>query len=117
MKEVKLTINREKLTFPFGLGFLGECMENLDLSVQEIGSKLDKNPFKWIPVLMHESHKYQCELDDVKLSFSIKELIKLLDNEKGNVMMNKFLMAFIKSLTDDVPKETTPKKQSNSKKK
>ena len=117
MKEVKLTINKNKLTFPFGLGYLGECMENLDLSVQEIGAKLDKNPFKWIPVLMHESHKYQCELDDVKLKFSLKELVKFLDNDKGNVMMNKFLIAFIKSLTKDIPKQETTKEQGEPKKK
>ncbi len=43
---MKLVIKEVEYSYSFGLGFLGECLENLDLSVFEIGKKLDRNPFK-----------------------------------------------------------------------
>jgi hypothetical protein len=121
MKEIKLKIDKVKLTFPFGLGFIGECVENLDLSVQEIGAKLDRNTFKWIPVLMYESHKYQCYLDGVEPKFTKLELDKLLykkSTEDAEQLMASFLRAFLDSLNKNVPKqEGTPEKQSTPKKK
>ena len=121
MKEVKLKIDKTKLTFPFGLGFIGECVENLDLSIQEIGAKLDRNPFKWIPALMYESHKYQCYLDGVDTKFTQLGLVKLLNKkstEDAEEVMGHFLHAFMESLNKNVPKqEGTQKKQSEPKKK
>ena len=106
-KAIEIVVNERTLKCSFGLGFLGECLENLDLSVFEIGEKLDKNPFKWIPVLMFESIKYSGDVD-----FTIKDLIEWLDNEDGKVTMNKFLLAFVDSLKKDVPKqEGTVKKR------
>jgi len=113
MKQVELVANGHKLVCSFGLGFLGECLENLDLSVYEIGEKLDKNSFKYVPILMYESVKYKKEVD-----FSLDDLIEWLDDDgkKGLETMNKFVMAFLQSITKDVPKadekaEATPKKK------
>jgi len=117
-KQVKIELNNKEYTFPFGLGFLGDCLENLGLNVFEIGKKLDDNPFKWIPMLMLESHKYNCYLNGVDVEFDFKQLIEMLDNEEGKKKMNNFLIAFINSLNKDVPKQenvkgskTTPKKK------
>lgn len=101
---IKLKIKDKEVVCVFGLGFLGECLENLDLSVVEIGEKLDKNPFKWIPTLMYESTLYY---NDGKLDFSKKDLIKWLDEDgtAGKQALNDFLQAFMSSLTKDVPKQ------------
>jgi len=114
-KEIELKINDIVLKCSFGLGFLGELLENLDLSVFDIGEKLDKNPFKWIPVLMYESAKYTNE----DLDLTKDELINLLDSEDGGKAMSEFLGAFVNSLSKDVPKQenvkntkkATPKKK------
>lgn len=105
-KAIEIVVNEKTLKCSFGLGFLGECLENLDLSVLEIGEKLDKNPFKWIPILMYESIKYSKEVD-----FSIDDLIEWLDDEDGKATMNTFLLAFINSLTKDVPKQKGTEKK------
>jgi len=102
MSTLEIEIKEVKYQCSFGLGFLGECLENLNLSVYEIGEKLDKNPFKWIPVLMYESIKYPNGIE-----FTQKELIGFLEDDgaKGTATMAIFLDSFIKSLTKDVPKE------------
>ena len=99
-KSIEIVVNEKTLKCSFGLGFLGECLENLDLSVVQIGEKLDKNPFKWIPTLMYESIKYSKDID-----FTIDDLIEWLDNEEGKTTMNEFLLAFVDSLKKDVPKQ------------
>lgn len=113
MKEIKLTINKREFVCSFGLGFLGECLENLDLSVFEIGEKLDKNPFKWIPTLIYESIKYTEDVD-----FTKKDLVNWLEEDNnGTKTMNSFLIAFIDSLKKDVPKQEGVKKKKPSVKK
>lgn len=114
-KAIDIQIGNESYHCPFGLEFLGECLENLDLNVQEIGEKLDNNPFKWIPTLMYESIK----LDKGELDFTYKEFINRLDeDENGQKTMAAFLGAFVDSLRKDVPKpkkvqgtNKTPKKK------
>ena len=112
-KQIEIVLNERTLKCSFGLGFLGECLENLGLNVFEIGKKLDDNPFKWIPVLMYESAKYT----DKDLNLSLEELIELLDTTDGNKEMAKFLGAFVQSLNKDVPIEKGVKPSKNVSKK
>ena len=103
MSKLNVEIGEKKFICSFGLGFLGDCLEDLDLSIVEIGEKLDKNPFKWVPILMYESIKYS----NGSLDFSKNDLIKWLDddNDKGGKTMNDFVLAFLSSLTKNVPKD------------
>jgi hypothetical protein len=105
MNKLDIEVGKRRFTCSFGLGFLGECLENLDLSITDIGDKLDKNPFRWIPILMYESIKYPKD----ELDFSKGDLIEWLDNDgdKGTKTMNSFVVAFLNSLTKNVPKEET----------
>lgn len=118
MKQLEIVVNNRKMLCVFGLGFIGECLENLDLSVFEIGEKLDKNPFKWTPILIHESIKYA---EDGEIDFTVKELVEWLDNdgEAGTKTIADFLAAFVKSLSKDVPKDENepPTKEKSPKKK
>lgn len=116
MKEIKLELNGKEYNLPFGLGFLGECLENLGLNVFEIGQKLDDNPFKWIPTLMYESYKYECFLNGVDTEFTYRDLIGWLDNNEGKNKMNSFLIAFVDSLKKDVPVEKGAKGKASKKK-
>ena len=101
-KAIDIQIGSESYHCPFGLEFLGECLENLNLNVHQIGEKLDNNPFKWIPTLMYESIK----LDKGEMDFTYKELLNKLDeDENGNQTMAAFLHGFVESLKKDVPKQ------------
>jgi hypothetical protein len=117
-KAVDITINNKELHFPFGIGFLGECLENLGLNVQQIGEKLDNNSFKYVPTLMYESLKYDAYRNDKVLDFTYSDLIDWLDeDENGIKKINLFTIAFVESLTKDVPKQEAPKVEGKSKKK
>jgi len=109
-KAIKLEFNGKDYTFPFGLGFIGECLNNLDLDVVEIGEKLDKNVFKWTPTLMHESHKFHCYMNDLEAEFTYKELLTWIDEDaNGFEKVSTFLKEFLKSLTAMLPKEEVKK--------
>ena len=49
MNKITLTINNEDVNFRFGLGFLGKALEELNLSIDELGSKLSVNVFLYAP--------------------------------------------------------------------
>ena len=102
--EVKLELNGKTYNLPFGLGFLGECLENLGMDVHQIGQKLDDNPFMWIPKMILESHKYECLLNDTKPEFTYRELVEWLDNPEGQKKMNSYLIAFVEGLSKNLPK-------------
>ena len=108
MSKLNVEIGKKKFVCSFGLGFLGDCLEDLDLSITEIGEKLDKNPFKWVPILMYESIKYS----NNELDFTKEDLIEWLDNDdaKGVKTMNTFVLTFLTSLTKNVPKDEGAKK-------
>ena len=117
MNSVNIELNGKKLKCVFGLGFLGECLENLDLTVTQIGEKLDKNAFKYVPILMYESVKYNIvENEGKEIDFTLKDLISWFDDDDDPFgKMNQFVIAFVKSVTKNVPKEEV--EPSNSKKK
>ena len=106
IRDIKLKINGKEQNLPFGLLFLGECLENLGLDVNQIGVNVSRNPFKWIPTLMYESHKVDSLLNNKEVDFTYRELIDFLDNDKeGEIKISKYLEAFVKSLNKNVPKE------------
>lgn len=101
MSKIELLIGGKKYEGSLGLGFLGEALENLDLDIVQIGAKVDKNPFKYAPILIYESIKY----NNTDIDLTLDKLIELLDSPEGLKNINKFIIAFVKSLTKNVPKE------------
>jgi len=108
MKNLKLTINSRELEFTFGLGFLGEVLEFLDMSMSELGEKVTKNPYKYIPILVYHSAKYALDLEGKEADFTQKDVIEWIEKDGGINFGNKFYMRFqekfIESLTKDIPK-------------
>ncbi len=107
MKKIKLKLNNKEIGFHFGLGFMGELLESLDCSIEELMSGIQKNPFKFIPKVMFESHKYDCVRVNKENEYSQHSFTDLIDDD-GGVMSESvatFLESFTKSMTKDVPKE------------
>lgn len=106
---MKLTINKKQLDFSLGLGFLGELLEQLDLGLDELLIKIDKNPFKYIPLAMYHSAKYALESEDKEVDFTKNDFTKWIDKDGAltdkNVSVIKFLSEFQKSIYKDVPNE------------
>ena len=114
-KEVKIELNNKEYIFPLGLGFIGECLDNLDLSITSLCEKMDDNAFKWSTAVMYESLKYQYGDD---LDFSKKEMLEYLDNDdNGIAKIGNFNRAFVQTLTPKLPQEPTNKKKVIPKKK
>ena len=81
-QQIELDFEGTKLGFHFGLGFLGELLDSLGFSIDELQLNIEKNPFKVIPKLMYTSYSY------------------------GGVTsegVSSFLTAFTDSMTKDVP--------------
>ena len=108
MNEIKLTIGGKAYVFTLGLGFLGELLEETNLSLDELIPKMIRNPFKWVPVAMFQSAKYSCELEGIEIDFTAKLILEGLSNEKGGINCKQtlaFMAALNKSLTHNIPVE------------
>jgi len=107
MNKLTLTINKEKVDFRLGLGFLGKALDELGLSIDELGSKLSVNVFLYAPKLMYYSYEYAMLRDGKTDIKDYNSFVDDLDDDgsfiNGNV--NKFLEVFTNSLTKDVPKQ------------
>lgn len=112
MKSIKLNISNREIEFHFGLGFLGELLDSLDVSIEDLMPNLQKNPFKLLPKIMHDSAVYASLRKDEELGLSLYEFTDLIDEDGGVMSDNvaKFVEAFTKSMTKDVPEEKNAKK-------
>lgn len=106
MNKITLTINNKEYLFYFGLGFLGRALDELNLSIDELGSKLSNNPFLYAPKLMFYSLEYGYSRDGKDFDISYIDFVELLDSDNsiGNGNVEKYLSAFTSSLNKDVPK-------------
>ena len=112
-KEVIIEIEGKDYTFPLGIGFIGECLENLGLSTTELFEKMDANAFKWSTQMMYQSLKYKYE---DSLEFTLKEFIEKLDNDPNGISkIGNFNMAFVKTLNPNLPIEKPKGKPSKKK--
>lgn len=118
MNSIKLTINKREIEFHFGLYFLGELLDELDLSFDEINIRLNKNPFKFVPRLMYLSAKYAYTRKGEAIDFNEFKLVDWLEEDGGftNPNIENFLNAFTNSLSKDVPKEADEKNVDTKKK-
>ena len=103
--KLKLNFEGKELGFHFGLGFLGELLDNLGFSIDELQTNIEKNPFKVIPKLMHTSYVYNLEREGKDVELKLYDFIDLLDNVGGVTSegVSLFLSAFTDSMTKDVP--------------
>ena len=79
----------------------------MDLGVDEVQGKIQKNPFKIVPLLMYHSAKYAQERVGKEPQYSLIDLTDVIDAGGGirGEGVVKFLQAFTDSLLKGVPKE------------
>ena len=108
MNEIKLSIDGKEYNFSLGLGFFGEVADHTGIGIEDIYPEVEKNPMKWIPLLMYCSAKYDCYLEGISPDFTLKEMVNAIHNEKdgiNSVKTTSFMVALNKSMTKDVPVE------------
>lgn len=105
---VTLELGGKPRTFHFGTGFLGNCLEVLgDIGFEELFEKMGKNPFKYVPIMMYESYKFNLWLDDKEPDCTQKDFVKWisLEPDGNDGPMNKWIEAFTESRTKHLPKD------------
>lgn len=119
MNKIDLTINNRRLTYSFGLGFIGELLDGLDMTLNEVVTNLNKNPFKYVPVLMFLSAEYTLLRKNEEVTFTKFDLMDDIDTDGGLDGKNivKFLEAFTSSLSKDVPEDKDDVKTTGKEKK
>lgn len=108
MKPIKISVNGQDYAATLGLGFLGEILDVLDLDYTVLLEKYEKNPFKYVPLLMFHAIKWEADEAGEPIDFTLKEFRGWIDADGGlqNKAMLKFSEAFIQSIIKDVPQET-----------
>ena len=114
--QLSIEMGGKPRTFHFGNGFIGNSLERLGVSVTELFETMGANPYKIVPILMHESYKFNLWMegkpeDDVTVDDFVRWTSQVPDIEDGP--MNKWIIAFTESRTKHLPKEDP--KSSNSK--
>lgn len=119
MQELKIKLGGKNLGFSFGLGFLGEALEELNLGLDSLMFKISNNPFKYIPELMYLSSKYYYELNGEEFNLTKKDVYSLLEKESEGINSEpslKFVKALADSITKHVPKTEAIEEDSEEKK-
>jgi hypothetical protein len=113
MKSSQIKLGNTQFDFHFGLGFMGKLLEASDLGIDELMAQIGTNPFKVVPIIMHSSASYAAQRADKEFNLTVNDFIDILDDDGGiaSAGVLKFLEAFTSSMTKDVPKNKTPKKQ------
>jgi hypothetical protein len=103
----KINIEGQDREFGFGLGFLGDMLEGLDLGFIELSNRLDSNPFKYIPLAMLYSYN---SVNEPKIDNDT--LLQWLENDGGmhSNALKEFREGYVKSMTKNVPVSASKKK-------
>lgn len=117
MTTLKLKIGERDLEFTFGLGFLGEILEETNLGIDEMMEKMDKNPFRMIPLLMYHSARFTLDLRGKKCDFALSDVIGWVEDLGGinSPEVIEFIEAYTKSLLKDVVNEKNMPKEAKKK--
>jgi len=105
MNKIALKINQRELDFTFGLGFLGEALEVLDTDIEGVLLKVNKNPFKTVPILMFQSAKYSLELDGKEVDFTLADMVEWIEKDGALTDKNKSVISFLSSFTNSLLKD------------
>ncbi|MDB4299634.1 hypothetical protein N9928_01135 [bacterium] len=118
MNKVNIVFGDKNVEFRFGIGFMGHLLEALGYSIEDTMTKLQENPFKLIPQLMHESHVYDAYRKGEDSKYTLFDFLDMIDETGGMASSGfaAFTKAFTESMTKDVPKPSAnPKKRKPSK--
>ena len=127
MKSIVLNIGGQDRTFHFGLGFLGNLLENENIQLHEISAKLLKNSYKWMPLVMYHSLAWGYIRKNENVPFDVLDIADWIDeltefddvevvlaNETTTVklqtVVRTFFTSFWGSINNNVPTDTSKKK-------
>lgn len=117
-KDYKVKLGGKNRVFTFGLLFIGEVLERMELDYNEFFTTVGKSPMKYTHIIMFESLKNTYKKDGLDLDFTENDIITWLESElfSGYHIIQGFLLAFMGTQKNNTPIESN-NKNSNVKKK
>ena len=113
MIQNKITLNfgGKDRTFHLGIGFIGYLLDEENIGFMEFGEKEQLNPFKWAPIKIYYSLKYNLVFSEreSEIDFNLKDVIQWIDDTDMQTLQ-KFNQAYQLALSKDVPVDTSKKK-------
>lgn len=108
--KITLNLGGKDREFHLGLGFIGYLLDEENIGFVEFGTKEQMNPFKWTPIKMYHSLKYNLIFSDreSEIDFNLKDVIQWIDDTDLSTLQ-KFNQAYHSALTKDVPVEDKKK--------
>lgn len=79
VNNIKLKINGKELNYSFGLGLMGELVEEYG-TLDEVIRLTNTNGYKYIPQYMYESAKHQSYLDGKEFKLKLHQFLSDLNN-------------------------------------
>ena len=103
--DITVRIGDADLKCSLGLAFLGELLDATDMSIEEVGEKMARNPFKLLPQMIYHSHATYMELDGKEPEYDLRGIMGLIEKDGGlsSEGVADFLSKWTKSMTKDVP--------------
>ena len=80
--KITLNLGGKDREFHLGLGFIGYLLDEENIGFVEFGTKEQMNPFKWTPIKMYHSLKYNLIFSDreSEIDFNLKDVIQWIDD-------------------------------------
>lgn len=103
MKQITLNIGGQDRIFYFGLGFLGNLLQEEGVSIQDFDELKNTNPFRYFNLLMYHSLAWGFIREEKEVAFTKLDVINWIDETDG--IVEKFNTAFTQSLIKDVPEQ------------
>ena len=98
--------------------FLGDFLEEVDLSLEEVGEKMQKNPFRLLPKMIYISARSEAEILSKDFDMTLKDVVELIESDGGisSPQVTKFINEWTKSLTNGVPQSPAEEGEGEKKK-
>jgi len=115
---ITLKFGKDELKCSLGLMFLGEFLDDVDMSLEEVGDKMTKNPFRLLPKMIHISARTEAEIKGDDFDLTLKDVVDLIEKDGGiaSPQVTKFINTWTKSLTNGVPESSAEEGEGEKKK-
>ena len=106
MTNFDVKVNGNKISFNVGVLFLGYYQQKNKIDLDELIQKIQDETFLYVPDFMYESAVYKSHRQGKKFKYSKEKFLDMLDDEGIEAKaMNEFLELFVKSISENIPKE------------
>lgn len=117
MSKITKTFGGKERVFSFGLGFLGNLIEETDFTITNVDEKIAENPFRYIPLFIYHSLLYDVLRQKERPDFDIDNVTDWVE-EAGGIgsefvldFFNNFRETMLKNVPQSNQKETKVSKK------